>query len=65
MQAFSETSVLNKAMNLAINELLGDANKVNTDIEAYRKVSAEDIRRLANEIFNESNSSTLIYAKED
>lgn len=65
MQAFSETSVLNKAMNLAINELLGDVNKVNTDIEAYRKVSAEDIRRLANEIFNESNSSTLIYAKED
>ncbi len=65
MQAFSETSVLNKAMNLAINELLGDANKVNTDIEAYRKVSAEDIRRLANEIFNESNCSTLIYAKED
>lgn len=65
MQAFSETSVLNKAMNLAINELLGDANKVNTDIEAYRKVSAEDIRRLANEIFNESNCSTLIYAKEE
>ena len=65
MQAFSETSVLNKAMNLAINELLGDANKVNTDIETYRKVSAEDIRRLTNEIFNESNCSTLIYAKED
>ncbi len=65
MQAFSETSVLNKAMNLAINELLGDANKVNTDIKTYRKVSAEDIRRLANEIFNESNCSTLIYAKED
>lgn len=65
MQAFSETSVLNKAMNLAINELLGDANKVNTDIEAYRKVSAEVIRRLANEIFNESNCSTLIYAKEE
>lgn len=64
VQAFSETSVLNKAMNLAINELLGDANRVNTDIEAYRKVSTEDIRRLANEIFNESNCSTLIYAKE-
>ncbi len=65
MQAFSETSVLNKAMNLAINELLGDANKVNTDIEAYRKVTTEDIRRLANEIFKESNCSTLIYAKEE
>lgn len=65
VQAFSETSVLNKAMNLAINELLGDANRVNTDIEAYRKVSTEDIRRLANEIFNESNCSTLIYAKEE
>lgn len=63
IQAFSETNVLNKAMNLAINELLGDANKVNTDIENYRKVTVEDVLRLSNQLFNENNCSTLIYAK--
>lgn len=63
IQAFSETNVLNKAMNLAINELLGDANKVNTDIENYSRVTVEDILRLSNQLFNENNCSTLIYAK--
>ncbi len=60
---FSETSVLNKAMNLSFAELLGDANDVNKEVEKYHKVTAADIKRMANEILNESNCSTLIYAK--
>ena len=60
---FSETSILNKAMNLAISELLGDANNVNTEVENYQKVTAEEIYSVANEILNETNCSTLIYAK--
>lgn len=60
---FSETSVLNKAMNLSFAELLGDANDVNLEIEKYQKVTTKDINRIANEILNESNCSTLIYAK--
>ncbi|MGB0882063.1 MAG: M16 family metallopeptidase, partial [Vicingaceae bacterium] len=60
---FSETSVLNKAMNLSFAELLGDANDVNLENEKYQKVTTQDIYRVANEILNESNSSTLIYAK--
>jgi len=60
---FSETSILNKAMNLAISELLGDANEVNKEVENYQKVTAKEIYRVANEILNESNCSTLIYAK--
>ncbi len=60
---FSETSVLNKAMNLAISELLGDANLVNTEIEKYQKVNAKDIQRLANSVLDKNNCSTLIYAK--
>lgn len=62
-RAFSETSVLNKAMNLAIAELLGDANLVNTEIQHYQNVSREGIQSVANEILNENNCSTLIYAK--
>lgn len=60
---FSETSVLNKAMNLAISELLGDANDVNTEEEKYMKVTTQDINRIANQILVSTNCSTLIYAK--
>jgi len=60
---FAETSVLNKAMNLAIAELLGDANDVNFENEKYSKVTPEDINKVANKIFISSNCSTLIYAK--
>ncbi|MGE0567373.1 MAG: M16 family metallopeptidase [Bacteroidia bacterium] len=62
---FSETSVLNKAMNLAISELLGDANDVNTEEEKYMKVTPEDIKRIANNILIPTNCSTLIYAKKN
>ncbi|MBW6482997.1 MAG: insulinase family protein [Vicingaceae bacterium] len=62
-RAFGETSVLNKAMNLAIAELLGDANEVNNEIKHYQNVTSNDIQRIAKEILNESNCSTLIYAK--
>ncbi|MGB0887767.1 MAG: M16 family metallopeptidase [Vicingaceae bacterium] len=60
---FSETSVLNKAINLSFAELLGDANAVNTEMDHYQKVSNYDIKRIANNILNETNCSTLIYAK--
>lgn len=62
-RAFGETSVLNKAMNLAIAELLGDADDVNKEIAYYQNVTSNDIHRVANKILNESNCSTLIYAK--
>ncbi len=60
---FSETSVLNKAMNLSFAELLGDANDVNLEVDKYQKISANDIKRVANEVLLESNCSTLIYSK--
>jgi len=60
---FSETSVLNKAMSLSFAELLGNANDVNSEVENYQKVTAKGINRIANEILNETNCSTLIYSK--
>ena len=41
---YSEADVLNKATNLAISELLGDANLINLEIENYQKVTAEQIK---------------------
>ncbi len=58
---FSETNVLNNAINLAIAESLGDANTVNTEKEIYAKISAGEIRQIAQTIFCAEKSSTLYY----
>jgi len=58
---FSEMSILNKAMNLAFNELLGDAANVNKEGEKYQRVTAEQIQAEAKKCFNESNASVLYY----
>ena len=58
---FSMTNVLNKAMNLAFYELLGDAGNFNTEIEKYRKVSPVTIKDMANTVLQPENCSTLCY----
>ena len=58
---FGQLSALNKAMDLAYSELLGDANRINQEIEKYRSVTKDEIRTVASELFNKNNSSTLYY----
>ncbi len=60
-QAFSDAGALNKAMNLAYYELLGDAQLINTEFEKYNQVTVEDIRRVASTIFKKENSVILFY----
>ncbi|GAA4203434.1 pitrilysin family protein [Pedobacter jeongneungensis] len=62
---FSEMSLLDKAMNLAYYELLGDAALLNQETEAFLKVTAEDIKRISNETFSPNSSSTLYYLTEE
>ncbi len=62
---YSEADVLNKATNLAISELLGDANLINKEIENYQKVTAEQIKEQANKILQKTNCSTLFYLKKN
>ena len=62
---YSEADVLNKATNLAISELLGDANLINLEIENYQKVTAEQIKEQANKILQKTNCSTLFYLKKN
>jgi zinc protease len=62
---FSEMSLLDKAMNLAYYELLGDAALLNQETEEFLKVKAEDIQRISNETFNPNSSSTLYYLTEE
>ena len=58
---FSETELLNKAMNLAYYELLGDANLVNDEADHYLNTSAADIQKQAQDIFTADNCSVLYY----
>jgi len=61
---FSEMSLLDKAMNLASFELLGDAGLLNQETAKYLAVTAAQIKGAANKIFRKDNSSTLIYLAE-
>jgi len=58
---FSEMELLSRAMNLAIYELAGDADLINTEVDKYLSVSAEQIKEQANIIFSPNNCSTLYY----
>lgn len=58
---FAEMSLLDKAMNLAYFELLGDADRLNHETKRYFAVSAENISSQANRIFKKENASVLYY----
>jgi len=58
---FAEMSLLDKAMNLAYFEVLGDADALNKETDRYLEVTAEDIQHRAQSIFRKENSSTLLY----
>jgi Predicted Zn-dependent peptidases len=61
---FSETSVLNKAQNLAFYELLDRAELMNEETDIYLKVTPQEMKAAANELFRAENSATLIYLPE-
>jgi zinc protease len=60
-QVFGRMNVLDKAMNLAFAEVLGDAGMVNKELDYYKNVSAIKINEVANRIFRPQNCSTLLY----
>ncbi len=60
-QVFNEIGYLEKAMQLASYEILGDAGLINEQSDHYRNVTAEDIQRVANDILITGNCNTLNY----
>lgn len=62
---FEDMSVMNRANSLAIYELLGDANMMNTELDKYRSVTLEEILETSREIFEQRNSNTLFYYSEN
>jgi predicted Zn-dependent peptidase len=59
--AFEDMSLMNRASSIAMYELLGDANLINTELSKYQEVTAQEIVDLCRIIFDENNSNTLYY----
>jgi len=57
----SKVNVLNKAINLAFSEILGDAELINSEIDKYNAVSTDKIRDVARRIIQPEQCSTLYY----
>ncbi len=59
--AFEDMSVMNRAASIAMYELLGDANLMNTELSRYHAVTVEEIIEQSRIIFTENNCSTMYY----
>lgn len=59
--AFEDMALMSRANSLAMYELLGDANLMNTELEKYQSITTEDILEYSKIIFDKNNSSTLRY----
>ncbi len=58
----SNTTLASRAYNMAINyTFFKNTNLVNTEIEKYRAVTKEDIKRVANKYFRDDNRVVLYY----
>jgi zinc protease len=58
---FSESNILNKAINLAFFELLENPNQINEEVKLYQQITLEDMQRLAKAVFTQENCSELYY----
>lgn len=61
---FGLTSPLEKAFNLCYYEMLGSADMINSVVSDYRSVTASQIKRVANNLFQPSRRSVLHYKAE-
>lgn len=58
---FGELNVMNKAMNLAYYQMLGDLPLINREVDVYRAVDTGAIIDFSRRTFRPENCSTLIY----
>lgn len=58
---FGEVEVMNRAMNLAFAKLSGNADLVNQEGPQIKAVTTDDIKRVAADVFQESNASVMYY----
>lgn len=61
LRLMSYLSAANKAFSLAFHELLGDASGINTEIDRYMSVTAEEIIESSARTFTHDNCSVIHY----
>ncbi len=61
---YSEVNVLNKAINIAYFEMVGDVELINKQSDLYQQVTVEDIVKVANKIFTRQNCTEFVYMPE-
>lgn len=59
--AFEDMGVMSRAGSLAMYELLGDADMMNTELAKYHSITVDDIQQYSKEVFRADNSNTLLY----
>lgn len=59
--AFEDMGLMSRANSLAMYELLGDAEMMNTELEKYHEITVADIQQYSKEVFRNDNSNTLFY----
>jgi predicted Zn-dependent peptidase len=62
-RTFNNINYLNRAINMAQMELVGQDRELNEELQRYCTVTAEDIMRVAKEIFVKKNCSVLYYKR--
>ncbi|MDP2336095.1 MAG: pitrilysin family protein [Bacteroidota bacterium] len=58
---YGEMNYLTKAMNLATNEILKDAELINSQVDSYRSVTTKLIQEVSRQLFRPENCSVLNY----
>ncbi len=62
-KTLSDMKVLNKCIELAFGEVMGNPNMVNEELERYREVTPLQLQEKAQELFREENRSTLYFER--
>jgi zinc protease len=60
---FNQVELLNRAMNLAYFELLGDADLLNKESATILSVTQQDVDKVARKILRPENASAILYKK--
>ena len=64
-RTFNNMNYLNRAINMAQMELIGQDRELHEELQRYCSVTPEDILRASNEIFRKENCSVLYYEPEN
>ena len=64
-EQFENMSYLERATKLCSYEFISKADDINVEMDKYRAITCDDVKRVARDIFNENKCTTLFYGKRE